>query len=146
MPVLSPGRDAIFSKAAKTALQINGFPDFYALIGAARGASFAELETAITSRAADLLAASFSRGSEGEALVLVRRYLTEMRPILLDKATRAAYDEQLGHHESGDARALPYLEWQQTLASGNRVSRGLQGASRSFKERLKTAFWDAEYI
>ena len=146
MPVFSLGRNAIFTAETKVTFQIGGFPDFYALLGAPRESSFQELETAITSRAADLLAASFSRGGQGELLTLLRQHIADMRPVLLDKTTRLAYDDQLRRHENGDIHALPYGEWKQTLANQNRLSRGLQNASRGFKAHLKRAFWDAEYI
>ena len=146
MPVFSLGQNAIFTQAPKSTLQIGGFPDFYALLDLPRDASPRELENAITSRAADLLAASFSRGGKGELITLLSRHITDFRPVLLDKVTRFAYDEQLRRHESGDERALPYAQWKQTFAGGNRLSRGLQSASRGFKAHLKSVLWDAEYI
>ncbi len=105
MPAFSFGRDAIFTPEPKVALHIGGFPDFYALLDIERSAGRTELEGAITSRAADLLAASFSRGGRSEFLRLLRRHITDFRPVLLDKTMRLAYDEQLRLHEAGDARA-----------------------------------------
>ncbi len=146
MPVFSPGRDAIFTQKPQVKLQIDGFPDFYALLGTPRDASMKELETAITSRAADLLAASFSRGGKGEFLALLHLHVADFRPVLLDKVTRLAYDEQLRRHENSEARALPFAQWRQTFATQNRLSRGLQNASRSFTARLKSVIWDAEFL
>ena len=146
MPVFSPGRTAIFTQNAKTALQINGFPDFYALLEMPRDATSKQLETAITTRAADLLAASFSRGGQSELMVLLRRHITDFRPVLLDKNARFSYDGQLRGHENGDALALSFSNWQQTFANGNRLSRGLGVASRGLKAHLKTVFWDAEFL
>lgn len=146
MPVFSPGRNAIFSKDAKVALQIEGFPDFYALLDLPRDASSKALETAITSRAADLLGASFSRGGQGELLTLLRLHITDFRPVLLDKTARLAYDEELRRHENGDERATPFAQWKQLFVNQNRLARGLQSASRGFKAHLKSVIWDAEYI
>lgn len=146
MPVFSPGRDAVFTSTAKVVLQIEGFPDFYAILAVERDANPAQLETAIVSRGADLLAASFSRGGKSELLQLLERHMTEFRPVLLDKITRLAYDEQLRRHEAKEARAMPYEVWKQHHLGGNRLTRGLKTASLSFKARLKAAFWDAEYI
>lgn len=146
MPVFSLGQSAIFTQEAKVALQIGGFPDFYALLDTPRDATLAQLENAITSRAADLLAASFSRGGRGEMLTLLKRHVTDFRPILLDSATRASYDEQLRLHEAGDIQARPFAEWKQTLAGGNRLSRGLKSASRGVKAHLKSVIWDADFV
>ena len=146
MPVFSPGPSAVFTQELKIALQIDGFPDFYALLGTPREASAKELENAITSRAADLLAVSLSRGGKGELVTLLSRHITDFRPILLDKVARLAYDEQLRRHENGDERALDFATWKQTLASGNRLTRGIKVASRDLKSHLKSVFWDAEFI
>ncbi len=146
MPVFSLGRSAIFTQEIKVALQIGGFPDFYALIGMPRDATSKQLETAITTRAADLLAASFSRGGKGELLTLLNRHITDFRPVLLDKTARLAYDEQLRRHENGDEGAVPFAEWKQTFASGTRLSRGLKTASRGVKAHFKSVLWDAEFI
>ncbi len=146
MPVFSLGRDAIFTKAPKAALQIGGFPDFYALLGVERNAARAALENAITMRAADLLAASFSRGGKGEFLALLERHIPDFRPILLDKTARLAYDEELRRHESDDARALPFSDWKTGFAAQSRVARGLKTASLGVKARLRAAFWESEYF
>jgi len=146
MPVFSLGRSAIFTQEIKVALQIGGFPDFYALLGVPRDTGAKDLETAITTRAADLLGASFSRGGKGELLTLLNRHITDFRPVLLDKATRLSYDEQLRRHEDGDERALPFAEWKQTFVTRNRLARGLKTASRGVKAHLKSVLWDAEYI
>lgn len=146
MPVLASNRDAIFTKAEKIAFQIGDFPDFYALIGTPRAATRAEIDSAITSRAADLLAASFSRGGKGEYLQLLERHVPDFRAVLLDKTIRRAYDEELRRHESGDARAMPFEIWKQTHVASNRLSRGLKTASRGLKARLRAAFWESEYF
>ncbi|PQV63875.1 hypothetical protein B1R32_10882 [Abditibacterium utsteinense] len=146
MRVYSPDRDAIFTKAPKAALQIGGFPDFYALLGIEPTANRAALENAITSRAADLLAASFSRGGKSESLILLEEHITDFRPVLLDKVTRLAYDEQLRRHQIGDARALPFAHWKVEFAAQNRIARGFKTASLDFKARIRAAFWDSEYF
>lgn len=146
MPVFSLGRNAIFSAETKVPLRIDGFPDFYALLAMPRSASSKELENAITSRAADLLSVSLSRGGKGELVELLNRHIADFRPVLLDSATRFAYDEQLRRHEDGDESALPFEQWKQTFASGNRLSRGLKTASRGLKAHLKAVFWDPEYL
>ena len=146
MPVFSLGQSAIFTSEAKIALQIDGFPDFYALLGAPRDASASQLENAITSRAADLLAVSFTRGGKGEMLTLLKRHITDFRPVLLDETARVAYDEQLQRHENRDIYALPFEGWKQTLATQNRLSRGLKNASRGLKAHLKSVIWDVEYL
>ena len=146
MPVFSPGRDAVFTPVEKIVFQVDGFPDFYAILGVERDASSSQLETAIISRGADLLAASFSRGGKGELLMLLERHMTDFRPILLDKVTRLAYDEQLRRHKAREARAMPFDVWKQTHVGGNRLTRGLKTASLSLKARIKAGFWDAEYI
>ena len=146
MPVFSHGRDAIFTKAPKAALQIGGFPDFYVLLGVKNDATRAQLEDAITSRAADLLAASFSRGGKGEFLTLLQKHMADFRPILLDKVTRLAYDEQLRRHATNDARAVEFEEWKSEFAAQNRITRGLKTASLGFKAKLRAAFWESEYF
>jgi hypothetical protein len=146
MPVFSPGRDKIFTAAAKVRFSIHGFPDFYALLGVQRDASPQGLEEAITSRGADLLAASFSRGGKGEFLTLLERHMNDFRPILLDKVARIAYDEQLRRHEADEPRALAFEAWKESHGNGNALSRGLQKASRGIRERLRAAFWESEYF
>ncbi|RYG68840.1 hypothetical protein EON80_10875 [bacterium] len=146
MPVFSSGRDKIFTAAPKIRLTIDGFPDFYALINTARDAPPEEIKDAITSRGADLLAASFSRGGKAELMVLLEKHIKDFRPVLLDKATRTAYDEELRRHEAGEPRAVEFEVWWQSYTGSSALSRSLKQASRSFKERLKAAFWDSEYF
>jgi hypothetical protein len=146
MPVFSLGRDAIFHKESKAALQIDGFPNLYALLGVERDASRAQIDDAITARGADLLAVSFSRGGKNEWIGLLERHLHDFRPVLLDKTTKLSYDEQLARHESGDPQALSFPTWKQTAVSTNRLSRGLKVASHGLKARFKAALWDAEYM
>lgn len=146
MPAFSFGRDAIFTPEPKVALHIGGFPDFYALLDIERSAGRTELEGAITSRAADLLAASFSRGGRSEFLRLLRRHITDFRPVLLDKTMRLAYDEQLRLHEAGDARALEFARWKSEFEAQSRLSRGLKTASLGLGARFRAAFWDSEYF
>lgn len=144
MPAFSPLPGTIFKTEPKAALHIGGFPDFYALLDLPRDASAAQLEAAITLRAADLLAASFSRSSKNELWRLSNRYIADLRPVLLDPAARLAYDEQLRRHEDADFRALPYAQWKQTTVA-QRPS-GLNRASRGLRAHLKTVLWDAEFI
>jgi hypothetical protein len=146
MPAFSPGRDTIFASAPAIVFQINGFPDFYAILGVSRDASNSELENAITSRGADLLTASFSRGGKAEFITLLERHMTDFRPILLHRVARLSYDEQLRRHETNDARALDFNGWKNQFASRNILARGLQTASSGVKARFKAAFWDAEYF
>ena len=146
MPAFSPGRDSIFTSSPKIAFQIDDFPDFYAILDVPRDATDSELENAITSRGADLLAASFSRGGKGEFITLLNRHITDFRPVLLDKIARLAYDEQLHRHENGDARALSFPAWKTQFANRSLLSRGLKTASNGLKARFKSAFWDSEYF
>jgi hypothetical protein len=146
MPVFSDGRDEIFKPAPKVRFTIGGFPDFYALLNIERDASPAQIEEAIVSRGADLLAASFSRGGRAELLVLLERYMNDFRPVLLNKVVRIAYDEQLRRHEVREPRAVEFEVWKHTYANGSNLSQRLQNASRGIKERVKAAFWDAEYF
>lgn len=144
MPVLSSGRDAVFQVGAKVRYRIGDFPDFYALLDVPRDACAQQLEEAITSCAADLLAASFSRAG-GEQLALLKRHMADFRAVLLDAAARRSYDEQLRHHQNGDTRALPFAEWKQLCGVGSPLTR-VQRASQTFKARFIAAFWDAEYF
>lgn len=146
MPVFSDGRDAVFTSPPKIRLTVNGFPDFYALLAVSRDASPVELKEAIVSRGADLLTASFSRGGRPELLMLLERHMNDFRPVLLNKVSRIAYNEQLRCHEAGEPCALEFEVWKQTYANGSKLSQRLQDASRSLKERVKAAFWDAEYF
>jgi hypothetical protein len=146
MPVFSSGRDEIFKPAPKVRFTVGDFPDFYALLDIKRDASPFQIEEAIVSRGADLLAASFSRGGRAELLVLLERHMNDFRPVLLDTVARIAYDEQLRRHEAQEPRAVGFEVWKQTYANGNGFSQRLQNVSRGLKERVKAAFWDAEYF
>ena len=142
MPAFSHDRDAIFTRAVAVQLAYNGFPDFYALLGAERDATLGDLETAIVESGADLLAANFSRRGGSELIRLIERHLTDFRPILLDAENRRRYDAQLKRHQSRDANALPYAEWRARLPAPQAAT----PPARGWRARLRRAFWESEYF
>ena len=105
MPFLSESRNRVFVPLEKRALQVGDFPDFYAILNVENSARPHDLEEAIFSRGADLLAASFSRGAKSELLDLLDKYQTVFRKILLEPQARRAYDELLSHHKNGEPDA-----------------------------------------
>ena len=142
MPAFSYDRDAIFTRTVVVALTHNGFPDFYAILGAERDAAPDDLENAIVDRGADLLAANFSRRGGSELIRLLERHLNDFRPVLLDAENRRRYDDQLNRHQKRDANALPYAEWRARLPA----PRPATPPARGWKARLKRAFLESEYF
>ena len=142
MPAFSPDRAAIFTQTAAVPLSYNEFPDFYALLGIERDAAPAVLELAIIERGADVLAASLGRGAGSELIRLLRRYLPDFRPILLDAENRRRYNDQLRRHQSGDLNALPYSDWRARLPAPPPP----QAPARGLRARLRRAIWESDYL
>ncbi len=142
MPAFSHDRAAIFTRSDIVQLAYNGFPDFYALLGAERDAAPDELEAAIVDRGADLLAANFSRRGGSELIRLIERHLNDFRPVLLDADNRRRYDDQLRRHQSRDSNALPYADWRARLPAPKPQA----PPARGWKARLRRAFVESEYF
>ena len=141
-------RREIFERPEKIVFEVpGGFIDLYALLLIRRDASNAEIEDAIVSRGADLLALLFSRGGRNEVNLALEAYLPHFRPILLDRATRQAYDEQLRWHETGDARAQTYDAWSgRHLSRANQAVIRLKSASGTVWRRIGHTFLTSEYL
>ena len=142
MPAFSSDRDAIFIRPVAVQLLYNGFPDFYAILGAERDAGAPDLETAIVERGADLLAANFSRRGGSELIRLIERYLPDFRAVLLDADNRRRYDDQLKRHQLRDINALPYADWRARLPAPHAAT----PPARGWRARLKRAFLESEYL
>lgn len=142
MPAFSHDRAAIFARAVPVPLLYNGFPDFYALLAIESDAASDELENAIVERGADLLAANFSRRGGSELILLIERYLNDLRPILLDGDNRRRYDDQLARHKKRDANALPYADWRARLPA----PKPQLPPARGWRARLRRALWENDYL
>lgn len=142
MPAFSHDRSAIFTRSVVVQLAYNGFPDFYALLGAEQDATPDELESAIVDRGADLLAANFSRRGGSEMIRLIERHLNDFRPVLLDAENRRRYDDQLNRHKKRDNNALPYDDWRARLPA----PRVATPRARGWKARLRRAFLESDYL
>lgn len=142
MPAFSHDRAAIFTRSAVVQLAYNGFPDFYALLGAERDATPDDLEAAIVDRGADLLAANFSRRGGSQLIRLIESHLNDFRPVLLDAENRRRYDDQLTRHQSRDTNALPYAEWRARLPAPKAAT----PPARGWRARLKRAFLESDYF
>ena len=142
MPALSSDRATIFTHTVPVPLHYNGFPDFYAILGVERDASFGDVEAAIVDRGADLLAANFSRRGGSELIRLLERYLNDFRAVLLDAENRRRYDDQLARHQKRDINALSYSEWRARLPAPTAATPPVRG----WRARLRRAFWESEYF
>ena len=141
-------RREVFERPEKIVFEVGrGFIDLYALLLIRRDASRAEIEEAIVSRGADLLALLFSRGGKNEVNLALEAYLPHFRPILLDAGTRRAYDEQLRWHECGDARAQDYAQWSaRQLSRANQAVIRLKSAPGTVWRRIGHTLLTSEYL
>ena len=141
-------RREIFERPEKIVFAVgHDFVDHYALLLIRRDATMAEIEEAIVSRGADLLALLFSRGGRNEVNLALETYLPHFRPILLDAGTRRAYDEQLRWHESGDARAQNYGAWSaRQLGRANQAVIRLKSAPGTVWRRIGHTLLTSEYL
>ena len=99
----SPRADEVFRAPQKIAFTLGNarWPDFYAILEIARDAPKSEISEAITDLAAQVLAMNMARGG-GERMQVAARFLTVLRPVLLDAHLRQKYDIELARHENGD--------------------------------------------
>jgi hypothetical protein len=89
--------------------------DLYQLLDVPPNAPTFDLDEAIIARGADIVYFTFSRGGKPPQVKKLEEHLHDMRPILLDPATRRRYDEQLELHRQGDPRAQKYADFLRTL-------------------------------
>ncbi len=96
-------------------VQTGDWIDLYQLLQISPNASAFELDEKIIERGADAVYFAFSKNGKPAHISQLEKHLPEMRPILLDAATRKRYDEQLLLHKNNDSRALKYVTFLQTL-------------------------------
>jgi hypothetical protein len=107
--------DPLGDKARAPKVQTGDWIDLYQVLEIAPNASTSELDEKIIERGADAVYFAFSKNGKPAHISQLEKHLPEMRPILLDAATRERYDEQLNWHKNGDPRAMKYEAFLQTL-------------------------------
>lgn len=142
MRIISSDRQAIFDHLAIRPNLVGAWPDFYALIRVSERATPVEIEDAIVGAVADVVLSDMRRDHD-ERIVLLRRHVHDLRPVLLEAERRARYDMVLARHRRRE-QAPDYAEWRQGEKIGLRER--LRHGAGSWRDRVRANLRETPYL